>query len=117
MVVLSDCFGELDAVVGGLDHLRYKNHEVIIFHIMDPWERDLSVDGHIRCRDLESGEMLTTQAEGVSRGVSGRGEHLVRALENASAATMRDRPHRTRRPKKGPDQALLDYLVKRAKTF
>ena len=32
---------------------------------MDPWERDLSVDGQIRFRDLESGETLTTQAEGI----------------------------------------------------
>ena len=52
-------------IVGGLDHLRYNNHEVIIYHIMDPYERDLSVDGHIRFRDLESGETLTTQAEGI----------------------------------------------------
>ena len=64
-MVLSDLFGDLATIVGGLDHLRYNNHEVIIFHIMDPWERDLSVDGQIRFRDLESGETLTTQAEGI----------------------------------------------------
>ena len=40
-MVFSDLFGDLDTIVGGLDHLRYNNHEVIIFHIMDPWERDL----------------------------------------------------------------------------
>ena len=65
VVILSDLFGDLDAIVGGLDHFRYRNHEVIIFQIMDPWERDLSVDGNIRFQDLESGESLTTQAENV----------------------------------------------------
>ena len=64
VVVLGDLFGDLDTIVGGLDHLRYRNHEVIVFHLMDPG-RDLSVDGHIRFRDLESGETLTTQAEAV----------------------------------------------------
>ena len=52
-------------IVGGLDHLRYLNHEVILFQVLDPVERDLSVDGNIRFRDLESGETLTTQAEGI----------------------------------------------------
>ena len=36
-----------------------------IFQVLDPYERDLSVDGNIRFRDLETGETLTTQAEGV----------------------------------------------------
>src|SRR5919107_1699200 len=39
-VVLSDLFGDLPALVGGLDHLRYLNHEVILSHILAPWERD-----------------------------------------------------------------------------
>ena len=65
VVVLSDLFGDLAAIVGGLDHLRYHNHEVIVFQILDPYERDLSVDGKIRFRDLETGETLTTQAEAV----------------------------------------------------
>ncbi len=65
VVLFGDLFGDLPAIVGGLDHLRYYNHEVIVFQILDPWERDLSVDGQIRFRDLESGETLTTQAEGI----------------------------------------------------
>ena len=62
VVVLGDLFGDLDTIVGGLDHLRYSNHEVIIFHIMDPWERDLSVDGQIRFRDLEIRESRVRSA-------------------------------------------------------
>ena len=42
VVLISDLFGDLPAIVGGLDHLRYRNHEVILFQILDPFERDLS---------------------------------------------------------------------------
>jgi uncharacterized protein (DUF58 family) len=114
-VVLSDLFGDLATVVGGLDHLRYKNHEVIIFHIMDPWERDLSVDGHIRCRDLESGETLTTQAEGVRASYLAAVDDWRQALELECRKRAIDRIELTTQDP--PDRALLDYLVKRAKTF
>ena len=110
-----DCFGDLETVVGGLDHLRFKNHEVIIFHIMDPWERDLSVDGHIRCRDLESGETLTTQAEGVREGYLQAVDEWRQALELECRKRAIDRIELTTQDP--PDRALLDYLVKRAKTF
>jgi uncharacterized protein (DUF58 family) len=115
VVVLSDLFGDLDTVVGGLDHLRYKNHEVIIFHIMDPWERDLSLDGHIRFRDLESGETLTTQAEGVRTAYLAAVDDWRQALELECRKRAIDRIELTTQDP--PDRALLDYLVKRAKTF
>src|SRR5262249_18435911 len=65
VAVFSDLVGDLTPLVGGLDHLCYGRHEVVLFHILDPFERDLSVDGNIRFRDLEDGDALTTQAEAV----------------------------------------------------
>ena len=109
------CFGDLDTIVGGLDHLRYSNHEVIIFHIMDPWERDLSVDGQIRFRDLESGETLTTQAEGIREAYLEAVDEWRQALELECRKRAIDRIELTTQDP--PDRALLDYLVRRAKTF
>ena len=115
VVLLSDLFGDLATIVGGLDHLRYNNHEVIIWHIMDPYERDLSVDGHIRFRDLESGETLTTQAEGIRQAYRRAVDEWRQALEVECRKRAIDRIELT--TEDPPDQALLDYLVKRAKTF
>jgi uncharacterized protein (DUF58 family) len=115
VVVLSDCFGDLATVVGGLDRLRYKNHEVIVFHIMDPWERDLSLDGFIRFRDLESGETLTTQAEGVRLAYVQAVDEWRQSLERECRKRAIDRVELT--TEDPPDRALLDYLVKRAKAF
>jgi uncharacterized protein (DUF58 family) len=115
VVLFSDLFGDLSTIVGGLDHLRYNNHEVIIFHIMDPWERDLSVDGHIRCRDLESGETLTTQAEGIRASYLQAVDDWRQQLEIECRKRAIDRIELTTADP--PDKALLDYLVRRAKTF
>jgi len=111
-VVLSDLFGDLATVVRGLDHMRYKNHEVIIFHIMDPWERDLSVDGQIRFRDLESGETLTTQAEGIRAAYLQAVGDWRQALELECRKRAIDRIELT--TVDPLDRVLLDYLVKRA---
>jgi uncharacterized protein (DUF58 family) len=115
VVLLSDLFGDLDTIVSGLDHLRFNRHEVIVFHIMDPVERDLSVDGHIRCRDLESGETLTTQAEGIRDAYRRAVDDWRQKLELECRKRAIDRIELT--TEDPPDRALLDYLVKRAKSF
>jgi uncharacterized protein (DUF58 family) len=115
VAVFSDLFGDLDAVVSALDHLRYSNHEVILFHILDPYERDLSVDGNIRFRDLESGETLTTQAEGVREAYKKAVDEWRQALELECRKRAIDRIELT--TDDPPDRALLDYLVKRAATY
>lgn len=115
VVVFGDLFGDLDAIVGGLDHLRYSNHEVIIFQIFDPWERDLSVEGNVRFRDMESGETLTTQAEGVREAYKRAIDEWREKLEVECRKRAIDRVELT--TDDPPDRAILDYLVKRAKTF
>jgi uncharacterized protein (DUF58 family) len=115
VVLFSDLFGDLETIVGGLDHLRYNNHEVIVWHIMDPVERDLGVDGLIRCRDLESGETLSTHAEGVREAYRRAVDVWRQALETECRKRAINRIELvTSEP---PDRALLDYLVRRAKTF
>jgi uncharacterized protein (DUF58 family) len=115
VVLLGDLFGDLDAIVGGLDHLCYLNHEVVVFHVMDPYERDLSVDGHIRFQDMESGETLTTQAEAIRAAyVKTVGDWRDR-LETECRKRAIDRIELT--TVEPPDQALFGYLVRRARTF
>ena len=115
VVLFSDLFGDLATIVGGLDHLRYNNHEVIIWHIMDPYERDLALGGHVRFRDLETGETLTTSAESVRDAYQRAVDDWRQALEVECRKRAIDRIELT--TDDPPDRALLDYLVKRARTF
>lgn len=114
VVLISDLFGDVDAIVGGLDHLRYLNHEVILFQVLDPVERDLSLEGNIRFRDLESGESLTTQADGLRDAYRKAVDDWRKTIEAECRKRAIDRVELvTTDPL---DAALLDYLAKRAKT-
>lgn len=115
VVVLSDLFDDLDAIISGIERLRFQNHEVVMFHLWDPYERDLPLEGHCKFHDLETGEVLTTQADGV------RESYLaaVRDWQTQLEAQCRNRSvDRVELTTDDPlDQALLDYLVRRAKNF
>ena len=50
-------------VFSGLDHLLFHGHDLIVFHVLDPLEHGLSVEGQVRFHDLETGEELTTQTD------------------------------------------------------
>jgi hypothetical protein len=114
-VIISDLFGEPEEIVSGLDHLRFLNHEVVLFHLMDPVERDLALDGNIRFRDLESGETLTTQAEGIRSAYKSAVDAWIETLEVECRKRAIDRIELiTTDP---PDRAILDYLAKRAMTI
>jgi Protein of unknown function DUF58 len=78
-------------------------------------QRDLSADGHIRFRDLESGETLTVQAEVIRQAYGQAVDEWRQALELECRKRAIDRIELTTTD--APDIALLDYLVKRAKTF
>lgn len=34
VILISDCFDDVDALVSGLHHFRHRKHEVIVFHVM-----------------------------------------------------------------------------------
>ena len=60
IILISDLFDDPEKVLSGLQHFRYKGHEVIVFHILDPQELTLDFSQRIRFRDLESGEEIIT---------------------------------------------------------
>ena len=63
IVLISDLIGDIDGLLEGLDHLRFGGHEVLVVQVLDPYERDLDVDGPCRFVDRESGaEVRTTPA-------------------------------------------------------
>ncbi len=115
VVIISDLLDDVSDIMEGIEHLRFQNHEVLIFQILDPWERDLPLEGNIRFRDLETGEELTTQAESVQ-------ENYLKAIENWRKTLDKECRNRSvdlvELTTDDPlDQALLDYLVKRTMQY
>ena len=98
-----------------LERLRYRNHEVLLFHIWDRYERELPVEGHISFHDLETNEQLTTQAEAIRESYQQAVNQWRSELDEGCRKLAVDRVELT--TDEPMDQALLDYLVRRAKSI
>ncbi len=60
VVLLSDCFDDVENIKKGMRHLRYKKHEVILMQIMDPQELSFPFDDVTRFKGLEDlGDLIT----------------------------------------------------------
>ena len=61
IILISDLFDSPEEVLSGLQHFRYKGHEVIVFHILDIQELKLDFPQRTRFRDMESGKEMITE--------------------------------------------------------
>ena len=94
VIVLSDLLDEPDEVLKGLRHFRHLGHEVVVFHLLDPRERDLDFRDETRFFDLENpDETLTIQPRHI--------HHEYRALMDEMIQTYR----------RGCAEARIDYAL------
>jgi uncharacterized protein (DUF58 family) len=113
VAVISDCFDDVARIMDGLDHLLFLKHEVVLFQVLDPWERDLPLEGNVRFRDLETGETLTTLSEGVRDSYREAVEDWLADLDRACLSRGIDRVELTTNDPL--DRALVEYFVRRSK--
>jgi uncharacterized protein (DUF58 family) len=113
VAVISDCFDDVPRVMDALDHLTFLRHEVVLFQVLDPWERDLPLEGNVRFRDLETGETLTTLSEGVRDGYRAAVRAWLAELDRECRSRGIDRVELTTADPL--DRALLEYLVRRSR--
>jgi uncharacterized protein (DUF58 family) len=58
--LISDCFDDVDSLLGGMQHLRFEGHDVTLFHVLHPDEIEFPLTGMIRFEGLEEKiEVLT----------------------------------------------------------
>ena len=63
VVLISDLLDDAGALVEGLKHFRFKGHEVLVFHILDPQEVHFDFKDVVEFEDLETGEKMLIEAE------------------------------------------------------
>lgn len=112
VVVFSDLVDDVAGIERGLQQLRHRGHEVIVFHVLDPCERHLAEGGRVRIRDMEGPGQITTDVESI------RAEYLRRVdrwCEELKAVCMHQGVDRleltTDQP---PAEMLIKYLVRRS---
>ncbi|HET9948970.1 MAG TPA: DUF58 domain-containing protein [Longimicrobiales bacterium] len=83
VVLLSDLLVARDATVTALKFLRHRGHEVLVFHLLDPGERELPAASEARFYDPETEEELLVSVADI------RTEYRD-AVKNALAEWRRD---------------------------
>ena len=115
MVLFSDLLDDVEQVIEGLHHLRYRGHDLIVFHILDEAEAHLPMTGPVRLEDPETGRQVVTDPESIRADYLARLEQFKetfrRELEGQKADFV---PVDTSMPF---DKALVSFLLNRRKRF
>lgn len=115
VVLVSDLFYDPAEVFSGLDHLAFLGHDLILFHVLDPLEARLEIDGQARFRDLETGAELTTQAGPIREAYQKAVGEWIEALHQGCQGRGVD--HQVLSTEDPLDAALFEYLSRRAHNF
>lgn len=115
VVLISDLYYDSAELLSALDHLRHFGHDVIVFQVLAPLEREMPVDGAVKLVDAETGEFLETVAHEIREGFSRAVGKWIDELHVSCLA--RDIDHVPLVTNQPLDQALLDYCVKRSQLF
>jgi uncharacterized protein (DUF58 family) len=111
VVIFSDLVDEVEGIERGLQQLRHRGHEVIIFHVLDPCERYLADGGRVRILDMEGPGEITTDVESIRSDYLERIDRWCKELQDVCLHQGVDLLELTTdRP---PAEALVDYLVRR----
>jgi uncharacterized protein (DUF58 family) len=58
VILISDLLDDEEKVVRGLKLFRHRKHEVIVFHVLDPYEVSFPFEHEVILRDMETGEEI-----------------------------------------------------------
>ena len=61
VILISDLFDDEEKVLDGIQHLRFDGSEVIVFHVMDPFELEFPFKGMVEFDGLEMAEKVLTR--------------------------------------------------------
>ncbi len=113
IIVISDLLDNPEKVLRGLRHFRHKKHEVLVFHILDPWEVDFPYQEPALFRDMESDEKVVIEPESLRREYKKRLEFFLNYYKSQCRDSLID--YVTLNTSTSFDRALFSYLTKRKK--
>jgi uncharacterized protein (DUF58 family) len=67
VIVISDLFDDEEAFEKGIQQLRFGGSEVVVFHVMDPYELEFPFDGIVEFLGLEGGERIKTTPDAIRK--------------------------------------------------
>ncbi len=77
VVLVSDLLDDPVRVLDGLKHFRYRGTDVIVFHVLDPYELQFPFEQAARFRDMETADEVMAVPRSVRKGYLERMQGLI----------------------------------------
>ena len=111
VMLFSDLFDNTEEFIQGLSHLRFGGHNVILFHVLDPYEIEFPLNGMWKFMGLEGEGEVITQPGRVRANYLKELEEFVGGIRKACAKAQVDYVLvNTRDP---VEQTITNYLLQR----
>ena len=115
IIVISDLIDNEEAIASGLGHFRHNNHEVIVFHTMDPAELEFPFDRLTRFKDMEGAGRVVANPKSLRRRYLSRiGQFTDQVKRDCMERRISYELCDTSQPY---DRFLASYLDKRSRIF
>ena len=111
LVLVSDLYEEPDAVMEAIGPLRFRGHDVVVFHLLDRAELDFEYADPSAFEDLESGEQIPIVPEALAAQYRDLVQAHIRALTERFSANRID--YTLLNTSSPLDHALFTYLSAR----
>ena len=111
IVLFSDLFDDAEAIMKALAHFRKQRHDVILFHILDQTELDLSFNRPAEFIDLETNEKLLVDPRGIAPSYRDTMKEFLDKYQAAANNLKID--YRLVNTKQEPETFLKAYLEER----
>jgi len=109
--LISDCFDDVEALLSGLQHLRYGGHEVTVFHVLHPDEVDFPFNGMVKFDGMEDGIKLLTRPQLIRPAYERALQKFLKDLQEGCERNRCDYvPMNTGKPLA---ETLTEYLARR----
>ncbi len=113
IILISDLYDEPSNVLSGLRHFRYNQHEVLVFHLLDPAEVSFDFEGDVEFEDLESGAKIRTYPWYIREEYRAAVKNFEQNYRRQCREYLID--YHLFTTNQSLDLALMEYLIKRRK--
>jgi len=113
VVIISDFYDQPERLKEAFQHLRFKGHDLVAFHVLDQNELDFKFDEPVLLlEDSETQEQMPVLPDVVMNGYRERISHHVEAMRQCAASNNVDYEMMT--TKQPLDSALFSFLSRRS---
>lgn len=115
IVVISDLLDDAEKIIASLKGFCYRRHEILLFHLMAPEERDFPYRDNMEFVDAETNQVITAQGSYIAKAYKeALGAHVDKIKRFCRTSDIDFVPIST---SEMLSSALLAYLNKRQKAF